>query len=272
MTGLVFLHGWGYGPQTWDSLVAAFSPAPVIVLDAGYFGPPRLLLSGDLPDGLPGNLPEKSAHTPAINCPHNLPANAAGNMSIILSTGRAETLKNILPKNPGGWLGVGHTLGFARLLALDLPWRGLVGIGGFLRFCQKPGKSGGTPTDLLDAMLARLDTTPLDVLARFHKRCGHRIDRLPALPADGLERLRTDLAHLRDLDLSRPTRPVPTLLVHALDDRIVPPDLAREAHVRLSEAAPGSRLELLASGGHALPMTRPQDCQRLIRDFLHELG
>lgn len=216
MTGLVFLHGWGYGPESWDGLATAFGKAPVVLLDAGYFGHRRM----------------------------------------------------DVPENPGGWLGVGHSLGFARLLALDIPWRGLVGIGGFLRFCQKPGKDTGTPTDMLDAMLARLDAAPEEVLARFHKRCGHRITPLPAPGKDGLARLRADLEHLRDLDQAAPSRPVPTLLIQAQDDRIVPPDLAREALSRL----PGARLELLDTGGHALPMTRAQDCQRLIQELLHDLG
>ena len=308
MTGLVFLHGWGYGPQTWDSLVAAFSPAPVIVLDAGYFGPPRLLLSGILPGTLPnifpgtspdnatggspgiapggspgnaeGGLSNNPEHTSTITCTYNFPDNAADSLSTGLATGLAtgltsslpETLKDIIAVNPGGWLGVGHSLGFARLLALGLPWRGLVGLGGFLRFCSKPGQPTGTPTDLLDAMISRLDTAPQDVLARFHKRCGHIVTPLPTSPAADLARLRADLELLRNLDLATPKRPVPTLLIQAQDDRIVPPNLAREAHACLSEPAPGSRLELLASGGHALPMTRPQDCQRLIREFVDDHG
>jgi pimeloyl-[acyl-carrier protein] methyl ester esterase len=224
MTGLIFLHGWGYGPKTWDGLAGAFGEAPVVVLDAGYFGERRMEL------------------------PQNL----------------ADT--------PGGWIGVGHSLGFARLLALDVPWRGLVGVGGFLRFCQKPGQTTGTPTDMLNAMLSRLDTAPEEVLARFHRRCGHRDDSLvqPRAhgPSDGLVRLRADLEGLRDLDVRPDGQAVPTLLLHALDDRIVPLDLAREAQGLL----PGSRLELLESGGHALPMTRAQDCLRLVREFRRDLG
>jgi len=232
MTGLVFLHGWGYGPETWDGLAGAFGQAPVAVLDAGYFGERSM----DLPRNMAGSLAD------------NLPPN--------------------LPYNPGGWVGVGHSLGFANLLEMDVPWRGLVGIGGFLRFCQKPGKTSGTPTDLLEAMLSRMDTAPEDVLARFHRRCGHRPPS-PGRPlADGLIRLRADLEALRDLDL-HPERPVvPTLFLHAQDDRIVPLDLVREAQAKL----PGSRLMELDSGGHALPMTRPKDCLRLVREFLHGLG
>ncbi|MDP3425807.1 MAG: alpha/beta hydrolase, partial [Humidesulfovibrio sp.] len=172
------------------------------------------------------------------------------------------------------------------------PWRGLVGIGGFLRFCQKPGRDTGTPQTVLDAMLdamtnamtnampddisGGLDASPAKVLARFHKRCGHSIAPLPAPGKEGLARLRADLERLRDLDLDvdlymnldLPARQAPTLFLHAQDDRIVPPDLPREAQSLLS----CSVLTWLPSGGHALPMTRAQDCQRLIQEFLHDLG
>lgn len=219
MTGLALLHGWGYGPETWDGFAEAFAGAPVAVLSAGYFGQRRM----------------------------------------------------DLPENPHGWVGVGHSLGFAKLLSMDVPWRGLVGISGFLRFCQRPDKPTGTPTDVLNAMLSRLDTAPEDVLERFQRRCGHTYT-CGGLPlAGGLARLRTDLLALRDLDLM-PKGPVPTLFIHARDDRIVPPELAREAQAHLSGSMPGSRLELLETGGHALPMTRGQDCLKLIQGFLRELG
>ena len=74
MIGLAFLHGWGFGPETWDDWVKAFGEAPVVVLNVGYFGSRRM----------------------------------------------------DLPPNPDGWLGVGHSLGFARLLEMSAPWRGLV--------------------------------------------------------------------------------------------------------------------------------------------------
>jgi len=216
MTGLVFLHGWGYGTETWDEWIGGFGEAPVVVLNVGYFGTRRM----------------------------------------------------DLPTNPDGWIGVGHSLGFARLLEMDVPWRGLVGLSGLLRFCQKPGKTTGTPPQVVDAMIHRFDEKPEDVLSRFHRRCG-RAEACVGMPmAGGLARLRADLEHLRDLDLIPDKGPVPTLLMHAEDDHIVPPDLAREAQSLL----PGSRLELLNSGGHALPMTRTQDCLRLLQGFVTELG
>lgn len=231
MTGLVFLHGWGYGPFVWEAWTAASADRPVVLLDAGYFGPQQL----EIPD------------------------------------------------NPDGWVGIGHSQGFARLLEMNLPWRGLVGLCGFLRFCRLPGqpdRPGGTSPELLDAMLARLDQDPADVLRRFTRRCGQQADCPEPPQGEGLQRLREGLLYLRGLDLPTPERATPTLLVHARDDRIVPLELAQEAQSRLSDtrpdtrpgARPGARLEVFETGGHVLPFTRTADCLRTVREFLHELG
>lgn len=219
MIGIALLHGWGFGPDVWETWGPAFARRPVAVLDAGYFGPQRLTL----------------------------------------------------PPNPDGWVGIGHSLGFARLLSMDEPWKGLVGFGAFLRFCSAQGNDGhnaGTPHETLDAMIDRLDADPADVLARFLRRCGLR-GHAPATPtSDGLARLRQDLLLLRGLHLSAPAALPPSLLLHAGDDRIAPLALAQEAHAAL----PGSRLEVFETGGHALPFTRKAACLPLVQEFAHALG
>lgn len=229
MTGLVFLHGWGFGPSTWDAWLPAFPGAPTVVLDAGYFGP------------------------------SSAPVSAA------------------LPHNPDGWLGIGHSQGFAKLAAMAVPWRGLMGLGGFLHFCPTNNHPAGTSRDVLDAMIARLETDAVDVLKRFHRRCGGR-DLAGSRPEpEGLARLRADLIALRDLDASPPA--CPTLYVHAQDDRIAPVALAQEAlarsqahiqaqaHIQTQELNRHTRLALLETGGHALPLTRAAECIALAQEF-----
>lgn len=216
MTGLALLHGWGFGPEVWSAWAQAFPGRPVVLLDAGYFGPQRLEL----------------------------------------------------PHNPRGWVGIGHSLGFSRLLGMDVPWRGLIGLGAFLRFCAAPGHESGTPAETLDAMSARLESDPQDVLARFLRRCGLGGQR-PAMPyAQGCERLRQDLLFLRDLNLTPQADLPPVLLLHAADDRIAPLALAEEARTLL----PGARLRVFITGGHALPQTRSADCLGLTREFLNATG
>jgi pimeloyl-[acyl-carrier protein] methyl ester esterase len=220
MTGLVFLHGWGYGPCIWQAWAQTFGPQPggrpIALLDAGYFGPERL---------------------------------------------------NI-PQNPDGWIGVGHSLGFARLLGMNTPWRGLIGFGAFLRFCTKPRRNTGTPPELLDAMRARLDVAPAEVLRRFTKRCGQPVMDITLPDAPGMSRLRADLRHLQDLDMPVRRASLPIVLLHAKDDRIAPLALAQEAIAAL----PGARLETFDSGGHALPFTHMADCLPLAQEFINDLG
>lgn len=224
MIGLVFLHGWGFGPSTWDAWLPAFPGAPIVVLDAGYFGPP----------------------TPDF-----------------------DTVRTHLPHNLDGWLGIGHSHGFARLAALAVPWRGLVGLGSFLHFCPTGNGSAGTPREVLDAMIARLEADAADVLTRFHRRCGVRHIPASGLVPEGLPRLRADLIALRDLDASPPE--CPTLYVHAQDDRIAPVALAQEALKRSQEHHQHTRLALLETGGHGLPLTRAAECIALAQEFSHDL-
>jgi len=224
MTGLMFLHGWGLGADTWSAWVPSLSDAPgigpVLTLDAGYFGPERLA--------------ERLSTTAAL----------------------AEV---------EGWIGIGHSLGFATLAGMNIPWRGLVGLGAFLHFCPTKSLSIGTPASVLNAMLNRLDEAPVDVLTRFTKRCGVATPTVAPPTALGLGRLRRDLTLLRDLDRAAPACPV--LYLHARNDRIAPLALAEEAHARTS----GSQLAVLDTGGHALPLTQEQATLARVRTFLHEL-
>ena len=172
-----------------------------------------------------------------------------------------------LPHNAEGWLGIGHSLGFAQLLGMNQPWRGLIGLGAFLRFCSGPGQPMGTPPETLDAMTARLDVDPQDVLTRFLRRCGLKGQQVKGPGPEGLTRLKDDLGILRGLDVLTPPQTPPTLLLHAQDDRIAPLPLAEEARQRL----PGARLHVFPTGGHALPQTRTEDSLALCREFLHAL-
>lgn len=182
----------------------------------------------------------------------------------VLDAGHFGPATLCVPHNADGWVGIGHSQGFARLAGMNLPWRALVGIGAFLHFRPVPGHPDGTPPETLDTMLERLGTAPGDVLSRFRRRCGLKeSSALPTPDAEGLERLRTDLAALKGQNLSA-TPACPTLLLHAADDRIAPVALAREAASRI----PGASLRELASGGHALPVTRPGECLALVQEFL----
>jgi pimeloyl-ACP methyl ester carboxylesterase len=60
---------------------------------------------------------------------------------------------------------------------------------------------------------------------------------------------------------------VPTLLVFGEEDRITPPDLARQ----MLAAIPGARLELIPAAGHLPPVEQPDRFLQAIWAFLAEL-
>lgn len=119
------------------------------------------------------------------------------------------------------WIGIGHSFGHAVLRQSGTPWRGLVALHGFTRFCRRPGQPQGTPPRLLDAMRARLRTEPQAVLQDFYRLCGDA-DRSPAGAPD-LDRLDADLLALRELDLAPADAPL--LVLASRGDAVVPPAL-----------------------------------------------
>lgn len=60
---------------------------------------------------------------------------------------------------------------------------------------------------------------------------------------------------------------VPTLLIFGQEDRITPPDLARQ----MFAAIPGARLELIPGAGHLPPVEQPDRFLQAIRTFLADL-
>ena len=68
-----------------------------------------------------------------------------------------------------GWVGIGHSLGFRRLLdCQNTNCRGLVSICGFYDFVAAPG----TDTRIVRAMLRRFRSSPKSVLEKFIENCG----------------------------------------------------------------------------------------------------
>lgn len=174
---------------------------------------------------------------------------------------------------------VGHSLGLLWLLReAGFPLRGLrglcgiVSLGGFSVFTAMEDAPCGVSSTAVRVMrrgLGRGHAAMAGVLETFHRNCGtppeYRPDYTPARPerlAEGLDWLLTwnQRAALGALG-------VPVSALAARDDAIVPPALTTAC---FSHKA--SRLEWLATGGHAFPLTQAAACARHIRAFLAELA
>jgi 3-oxoadipate enol-lactonase len=65
-----------------------------------------------------------------------------------------------------------------------------------------------------------------------------------------------------------PTVTVPTLIIAAEQDRVVPPARARELHA----AIPGSRLVMIENAGHLPCVEQPDAYNAAVRAFLMSVG
>ncbi len=158
------------------------------------------------------------------------------------------------------WIAIGHSYGFAWLLQQSHPWQAAISVNGFTRFCRRPGQPHGTPTRLVDAMLARLAEDAPAVVKEFQVRCG-----MPAsAPADyDQPMLLRHLIGLRELDLSLPACPV--LALATGDDPIVSPALARACFMQAS-----STLQEFA-GDHTCLLRAPAPAAAAIAEFTESL-
>lgn len=150
---------------------------------------------------------------------------------------------------PGGDALVAWSMGAHLVLrhrAVILPrFARVVLAAGFLRFTDF------TPARVLRLMRRGLLADPAAVVRAFHDKCGVT----PAPMPDGVAA--EELAAGLDFLAVSAADPAPVsgcgaghvLLVHGLDDAVVPPEAAQ----RCLEALPGARLEILRNG-HFLPL------------------
>ena len=164
---------------------------------------------------------------------------------------------------PRDAIAVGHSLGVLWLLRRAgeegrAPFRGLVSIQGFDRFCPP------IPTSRVAGMRRGLRREAGQTLEAFWRGCGTEPFASPESLNVG--RLDEGLGWLMDWDESqaRAELSCPTLALAARDDAIVPQ--------AMSEAIWGAdNIRWSETGGHVLPLKHPEWCANHVLDFAHAL-
>jgi pimeloyl-[acyl-carrier protein] methyl ester esterase len=169
------------------------------------------------------------------------------------------------PPSASAWprdsIAVAHSLGLLWLLhrageAGSAPFRGLVSIQGFDRFCPP------IPSTRVAGMRRELRRDAYQTLASFWQAC----DTEPFAQPEALNIARLDegLGWLMDWDVrqARANLACPALALAARDDTIV-----SEA---MSKAIWGEdNIHWSQTGGHVLPLRQPEWCARHVLDFAH---
>lgn len=199
----VFAHGWAYTLEFFSPLLKALlveHPAlmasfQVFGLEQGYFERPAGVYQWTGTDWVRSTLP--SALPPA--------------------------------------LGIGHSLGLAKLLTLPSPCAHLLSLNGFTRFTAQERGQTGTPKRLVERMLSKLHQAPEVVVQDFWARaehtegastCGSRKEGPVHLTP-----LIDDLQSMIDLDLSSSLQNMPSkqlLSVWSKEDQIVSAELSAQ--------------------------------------------
>jgi pimeloyl-[acyl-carrier protein] methyl ester esterase len=233
---LTMIHGWGFGPRTWQPVLSLLSgnyDVRIIALP-GYGGTDERPCSSntlaDLADFIAGSLPE---NRPTILCGWSLGAFVA------LAT-------------------AAHHPSLVRALIL---------VGGNARFTIAENWPEALPGQQLDEFMAALERDPLALLKQFslliHKgdsAARLAIRAMSSCLADGLTAgtgtLRTGLELLRIADLRSlaPQVAQPTLLLHGEVDPLMPLAGAQ----RLAALLPNAALEVFAGSAHAPFAAQPE--------------
>ncbi|MDR3566817.1 MAG: alpha/beta hydrolase [Syntrophobacteraceae bacterium] len=144
------------------------------------------------------------------------------------------------------------------------------------RFCSDKDYTSGVNPAVLRAMIRGLRKNPEDVVSDFIREAMHPLDigaevlaaRTQSALAAGTVSLAHGLKYLLAADLRRdlPSLALPCLIVHGLQDRIVPVEAGRYLTANL----PDSEI-VMSSAGHCLPEQCEEGLIRRIGQFLERL-
>ncbi|PKN66784.1 MAG: hypothetical protein CVU54_17905 [Deltaproteobacteria bacterium HGW-Deltaproteobacteria-12] len=159
---------------------------------------------------------------------------------------------------------IGHSLGAAMAMKFALLYpgevSGIVPVGGGLKMPVNPD------------LLAGLKINPsiaLDMMSKFSVAKENRPKLLDALrqsmSAVNIDVLHGDLSACDKLDLTADIGKIntPAQVICGLDDKMTPPDLARQ----IAAGIPGAKLCLIAGAGHMVMLEKPEEFNKAVEEF-----
>lgn len=159
------------------------------------------------------------------------------------------------------WIGIGHSIGFLKLLQSSLPLKAFIGIQGFTHFLGHNPALQRIRRKELQAMIALFETNPEEVVTSFRRNC-----QFPSYQPTGhmdKERLLSDLKLLAT-DYSDLMPSAPSLILGSNKDTVTPPQLLRDNF----DGHHQSKLVFHETAGHNLGFNDSAFVYRHINNFI----
>ena len=119
------------------------------------------------------------------------------------------------------WIGIGHSLGFFKLIDSDLPFKALVGLQGFVNFLGNRPALRKERSKQFDRLQKNLFLDPIQTMAAFYARCGVDMHK----KNHNLTRLQEDLDLIGTSCYDPSLLKIPYRILGSLNDPIVTPSL-----------------------------------------------
>lgn len=159
------------------------------------------------------------------------------------------------------WIGIGHSLGFIKLLESNIPFKALIGLNAFVNFIGQDEQLKKRRTIELKALRKQFKSSPKQALAAFYQRCGLSNHKPPTKPMH-IERILQSLEHLSQQH--RPVNHITTLIIGSQDDVVVPESLIHDNFLNTTN----TEIIMLSKGGHALGLVSAELVYQHISIFL----
>jgi pimeloyl-[acyl-carrier protein] methyl ester esterase len=159
------------------------------------------------------------------------------------------------------YIGIGHSLGFIKLLQLPVHFKALIGLNAFTDFTGNNAVDHKKRLHELETMTRYLMIHPRQTLTNFHARCGVQTYH-PAWDNIQLSKLKVDLLLLKQCH-SLPQH-IPISILATKEDIIVPLNLVQHSFKQYQNVT----MTTIPTGGHQLGAQEAETVYQYIRQSL----
>ena len=169
---------------------------------------------------------------------------------------------NLLQRSDKAFIGIGHSLGFKKLLNLPLSYHQLIGLQAFTCFLGFDSSLIQKRQRILKTMTENFTRQPQVVLSQFYKKCGVETTPEIQLSSPDNSLLAQDLKLL--YDSQKFSSKVPTMILGTSHDKIVPPVIIYDNFAKSENVS----IEILDLQGHCLGYRQEDIVFKKIANFV----